>query len=205
MEEYVADDRLVRLACWHSFHESCWTEILLREGNPDCPCCRGGGRVIANFQYIAPDSPNRASREEFATPRGTPTFPWWPDAPASSAFHSSTQVPGHLSLVVDPGAWTNLAGLDWAERQATAARNAGLRATRKTMTNPMSIGGVGEGTQACRHVATLPIAIPNTIHPSQQGASAPSSSGVRQEKVPPLILRRPLSREEAGTFRHCLV
>ena len=93
---------------------------------------------------------------------------------------------------MDPGAWTNLAGQDWAERQAIAARNAGLRATRRTMTNPMSIRGVGQGTQACRHVATLQIAVPNAIHPSQQGASAPSSTGVRRGESTTFNLETPI-------------
>ena len=179
LDEYAAGDRLIRLACRHSFHEACWTEILLREENPDCPCCRGGGRVIANFQYIDPESPQNEARDEFATPHGTPTFPWWPDAPTSSALHSTTQVPGHLSVVVDPGAWTNLAGQDWAERQAAAARTVGLRATCKTTTNPMSVRGVGEGTQACRHVATLP------AHCSAKDSSPFSSRSFRLLHDPP--------------------
>ena len=79
-----------------------------------------------------------------------------------------------------------------AERQATAARNAGVRATRKTMTNPISIRGVGQGTQACRHVATLPIAVPNTIHPSKQGASAPFSTGVRRGESTMFNLETPI-------------
>ena len=171
LEEYNAGEQLVRLTCRHTYHEGCWTDILLREENPTCPCCRGGGHVVAHYRYIAPTSP-REQQDEFRTPHGTPTFPWWPETSelsgATSTYHSSTQVPGHQSIVVDPGAWTNLAGQQWAERQATAARNAGLRSTRKSMTNPMAVRGVGQGTQSCTHVATLPIAIPNIIHPRSQ-------------------------------------
>ena len=92
----------------------------------------------------------------FATPHGIPT--------------STTQVPGHLSVVVDPvpRAWTNLASLDWAERQAAAAHNVGLCATRKL---PCWFEGLVRALKSCRHVATLPIAVPNTIHPGFQGAT----------------------------------
>jgi hypothetical protein len=174
LDEYATGNPLARLACGHSFHETCWTEVLLRDEHPTCPCCRSGGHVIAHFRYIAPESPRNDNREEFATPHGTPTFPWWPGSSGSAAaFHSTTQVPGHLSVVVDPGAWTNLAGLDWAER-ATA----GLKTTRNRCQTRCRLEEWGKGFKIVAMSRRCRLPFPTLIHPqSQEEGTAPIVRG----------------------------
>lgn len=169
IEEYLDQEQLVRFPCRHTTHADCWTQQLLVEEDPPCPCCRGSGRVVATFTYIAPrqETPrtplptDRRSEEAFGTPEGH--FPWWPSD--ATAFHSETSAPGRQSIVVDPGAYTNLAGENWAVQQATIAREHGYQSTRTPMRNPLSIKGVGNGTQSCTHVCSMPIAVPNTLHP----------------------------------------
>ena len=55
-EEFANAEPLVRLCCRHLFHETCWTELLVREEQPECPTCRGAGNVIANFRYVSVDA-----------------------------------------------------------------------------------------------------------------------------------------------------
>ena len=97
-------------------------------------------------------------------------FPWWPaDLPTSSeldpaavnaAFHSNTQLSnGQLSMIVDPGAWTNLMGEDLARQLARRAVEAGHRPRQVLLERPLNVQGVGNGTQQCTHQVVTPIAV----------------------------------------------
>ena len=155
LEQYMHGAPLVRLICRHTFHEECWNEMVIRHARPECPCCRGGGTVIANYTFVGQN--DVASHQ--ATPE--PSFPWWP------IYHASTQLDGHSSILVDPGAYTNLAGAEWAVKQAQLARSAGRQSYKTRMPQAMSIKGVGNGTQSCTDVSSIPISIPRTIDPSR--------------------------------------
>lgn len=155
LEQYMHGAPLVRLICRHTFHEECWNEMVIRHARPECPCCRGGGTVIANYTFVGQN--DGASHQ--ATPE--PSFPWWP------IYHASTQLDGHSSILVDPGAYTNLAGAEWAVKQAQLARSAGRQSYKTRMPQAMSIKGVGNGTQSCTDVSSIPISIPRTIDPSR--------------------------------------
>ena len=114
------------------------------------------------------------------TPWGSPTsqvemqtFPWWPkfkqitentgndrdDNQTESVYHSSTQLPdGRLSVIIDPGPWTNLIGCDLARKQVTRALKNGL-APKQTKIKPFNVAGVGKGTQTCKFGIHTPIAV----------------------------------------------
>ena len=178
LEGYAQGDELIRLLCRHTCHAECWTQALINDEHQACPCCRGAGAAIATFNYISPGSietprarQHSGTGSEFGTP---PAFPWWPEIRYEERiYHSSTSLPGHLSIVVDPGAYTNLAGEMWAKRQATAALENGRRSFRTTMRNPMSIKGVGNGSQGCSYTGTMPIAVPDTIRIENDPGSQP--------------------------------
>ena len=65
---------------------------------------------------------------------------------------------GRPSILVDPGAWTNLCGMDTIRRMNDDARRAGYMSRQWEMDSPLQIMGVGEGTQACRYEARVPFA-----------------------------------------------
>ena len=90
-------------------------------------------------------------------------FPWFPAAvpQPSGYYHASTQLPsGHLAILVDPGAWTNIGGKRNIRRAAAKAVEAGYTPSQRRMDKPLIIQGVGNGFQTCEWESTLPIAVP---------------------------------------------
>ena len=98
------------------------------------------------------------------------TMPWWPSGDVSSngassssgthVYHARTQLPtGQLSVIVDPGAWTNLVGENLARQLARRAAEAGHAPQQVAMQKTLSIQGVGSGTQTCTHEIRTPIAV----------------------------------------------
>ena len=86
-------------------------------------------------------------------------FPWWPVE--TGVYHAATQLPdGRLSLIVDPGAWTNLMGSTLARKLATKATANGHKPTQAKLDDPLKIRGVGNGSQACIWKMVCPIATP---------------------------------------------
>ena len=77
-------------------------------------------------------------------------------------YHATTQLPdGRLSILVDPGAFTNLCGVNNARRMQAAGNQAGYASDQWYLDTPMSIMGVGEGTQFCTIEASVPFANKN--------------------------------------------
>ena len=147
LEEVVAGIPVHRLICRHVFHIECWHDYLVSEAQPDCPNCRGRGRVIARWRFLAPpvvvyrqaparDEPavahalSRApSFQSIASESDSSPFqfvgPWWPSN-QQQVYHSATQLPGQISIIDDPGAWANLIGGKLAKLVAQAGASAGL-------------------------------------------------------------------------------
>ena len=151
---------MVRLVCRHQFHASCWTDAE-QAGRRDCPNCRGSGRVIARYRYIA----RRPASNQSAGSRTTTTelaMPWWTarGQQPEPYFHAATQLAdGRMSLLVDVGAWTNLVGSNWAREMARRAMAAGKVPKQTRMSRPLSVQGVGDGAPTASWQSELPIAI----------------------------------------------
>ena len=97
-------------------------------------------------------------------------LPWWPSACGTTAapyFHASTQIPGKLSILIDPGAWTNLFGAKIARALTRRAVACGYQPKQHRMPRPLSIQGVGAGSQECNWEIECPIAVPNAEGNSQ--------------------------------------
>ena len=76
-------------------------------------------------------------------------FPWWPCG-EEHVYHANTRLPdGRTGLLIDTGAWANLSGGRWATNAAQVSAQAGLRATKTKMAKPVSVQGVGNGSQQC--------------------------------------------------------
>jgi len=183
--DYAHGDGVIRLVCRHIFHGDCWMDYQIRDpaGASSCAVCRGRGRIIARWQFIAPESD--ASGYETA---GS-ALPWWP-APGSQPtqyYHAATQLPdGRLSIIVDPGAWTNLAGKTWALKQAERAHRAGHVTKQKQMDRPLAVQGVGDGFQHAKWEAMIPIACKMGDTTKLNAFEAPTLEGSGTE-VPALL------------------
>ena len=91
-------------------------------------------------------------------------FPWWPSAvtaetPDTMVLHSTSH-DEFQCILIDPGAYTNLAGLHWVRRLAQKCHALSLPVTQNQLNSPLSIAGVGNGTQQCTWSVRLPIAVP---------------------------------------------
>ncbi len=159
LEDFVRGEHVVRLRCHHLFHTDCWTEQLVADQRPTCPNCRGTGTVIARFRFIMPDpgtppgTPQPPTPREFGTPESS--YPWWIGLAA-------TELQEGLSILVDPGAYTNLCGEQWARRAASLALGGGFTPSEKRMAKPLSVHGVGNGSNTAEWQLSLPITLTDT-------------------------------------------
>ena len=121
LEDFVEGNWLIRLVCRHQFHARCWTDAVQSDSR-DCPNCRGSGRIIARFRYIAQRPPSSQSAGSGTTTTEL-AMPWWTarGQQPEPYFHAAIQLAdGRMSLLVDVGAWTNLVGSNWARRWPAA-------------------------------------------------------------------------------------
>ena len=115
------------------------TPVAVAIGTPPSP-----GR-----RYFAPATSQPTSRD------ASPAFlsvalPWWPEGSHHSSFHASNGLsPGRWGLLVDPGSWGNLVGGDFLRQAAAHAVRTGERVAQEKRNSPMTVGGVGAGTQQC--------------------------------------------------------
>ena len=181
LEEFEGGDRCLRVVCRHVFHVHCWNDLLIstEETTESCPSCRGSARIVARFRFIAapvdayvpptgaaaqpivhvlsPQVSRQNSQDSFQS-----ILPWTPSPgqQPDGYYHASTQLPGGIpSIMVDVGAWTNLAGKVIARKIAQVAIGSGLKPEQKKMNIPFQIMGVGNGSQACTWETKLPICI----------------------------------------------
>jgi len=92
---------------------------------------------------------------------------WQTEAPKAGTsvdvqqcFHGSTNLPdGRQGLLVDPGAWSNLAGELWMQGMARKAIEAGLHVSETRMPKPLEVAGVGTGSNEAAWEIQVPIAV----------------------------------------------
>ena len=135
---------------------------------------------------------------EWQTPEGVESsFPWWPvpahDESAKEEVPSylSTTVrlaDGNLGLLIDPGSYGNLCGQAWAEEAAKRAREQGYTAEFTPRKHPLTVGGVGKGSQTCTQDVLLPAVMERsdgTVQvgtynaPVIQGSATPALLGLK--------------------------
>ena len=112
-----------------------------------------------------------AQFDEQFTPRLVPleeteSYPWWPAAmpsepvlSAAPAYHTNTQLPNEIGLVVDTAAIGNLQGEIFARKLASAAKRHGHNSVETRRSNALHVQGVGNGSQTCEFNAAIPIAL----------------------------------------------
>ena len=179
-EAVIEGEVRATLVCNHYFHAACcdgWVAAQIEANDEDsdgpvrpprCPICRSD-LVIAERRAYMPQfnvGTPHGSEHEFGSAHSQAShFPWWPEFAGS--YHVATQLPdGRLSLIVDPGAWTNLLGSNLARRISVKAIAAGYKPAQERMSEPLSVRGVGKGSQHCPWKIISPIATPTVDGPS---------------------------------------
>ena len=120
---------------------------------------------IPQGSWGSPAIPGEDGSSVYGTPNSQFTAPWWPvvrDTEGPQAiYHSGTRLPdGRHALLVDTGAWDNIAGSEWANEVADTAARYGHHPGHEPMQPPLEIQGVGNGTQRCETRALLPVTLP---------------------------------------------
>ena len=115
----------------------------------------------------------------------------------TGAYHSMTQLPdGRLSMIVDPGAWTNLMGAKMARLLTQRALKNGLRPDQLPM-DRLNVQGVGNGSQCGNFKISCPTAIPHADGKAHMHKiTAPIVEGTGQD-LPGLLGLRSLETDRA--------
>ena len=171
MDHCETGETLNRYICGHTFHQVCadtWTAMRAADilaAVPDdeeptevvrCPMSRE--IFTSNGSRIHQAQPRTPSDQSFQSV--TSAFPWWPthDHPEfAGLYHALTQLTsGQVSMIIDPGAWTNLFGAKVARKLAARAVQHGHKPQQLPMTTPLNIQGVGNGSQPCNFKISTP-------------------------------------------------
>ena len=92
-----------------------------------------------------------------------------------------------MSIIVDPGAYTNLAGARWTREAAARALAAGYRPSQKQMAQPLNVQGVGNGHQTAKWATEMPIAVPSADGTAQLHTFESPTVGGTGESLPALL------------------
>jgi hypothetical protein len=119
----------------------------------------GSGTVTPRFSThfpILPDTP--ADANDFCKSQGI--FSGTSKKKSDQSFHTETTLAsGRNAVMLDTGSVGNLAGQDWLVEQARQAMQAGRKPEQIKRDRPLSISGVGTGSQKCHHNCNVPCAV----------------------------------------------
>ena len=128
-----------------------------------CPKCRanmpGSTAVIAYCGYIPANPPRPSSSPRSEAYSSAQSQDEQVALVALGSLSVDTQVNGHLSMVVDIGAFVNVFGEKRARTLARVGGQHGQTSSRQRLDQPVHIHGVGQGGQVCRWSATMLIAV----------------------------------------------
>ena len=103
------------------------------------------------FEVSTPPRPSAQEEAETPSPyRNFESFPWW-------AYSVLPRSPDFSSILVDPGAYTNLVGEAWVQEMAAKCGEHNLAPTQRRLANPLQVQGVGHGSQRAEYAVTMPV------------------------------------------------
>ena len=110
-------------------------------------------------------------------------------------FLEATRITGKECLLIDPGAYDNLVGSRWVERQGELARLAHLKPIQKPMRRSIGVEGVGSNSQEAKDEVIMPGAAVDVRGLSHQiSYQAPV---VPDSNIPALWGQRSLARQRS--------
>jgi len=92
------------------------------------------------------------------------------------SYSVNTQVNGHLSMIVDIGAFVNVFGEKLARSLARVGSLVGHPSSQQRLAQPLHIHGVGQGSQQCKWSANMPVAVRTRTPPTATSASGSRGS-----------------------------
>ena len=106
----------------------------------------------------------------------------------TSVYHIQTQLAdGRPSILVDPGSVGNLCGDRWAEKVAKTARQAGLRPSYERRQVPLTVSGVGNGSQSCKYDCALPVSLRHADEPERASTGVLTIPSIANSDLPGLL------------------
>ena len=86
------------------------------------------------------------------------------------SYHTDTRLrDGRPAILIDPGSVGNLGGDRWARDCSRAAVRAGRRPVEIRRSRPLSVTGVGHGSQSCTHNCRIPVMLRTVQGTSNEG------------------------------------
>ena len=174
----------MRLSCGHAFHSPCW-QIYFRANLSFCTCplCRAPTVVCDHMVCMDPEmfsitspppSPPRSADEDedsisdMEQSSESSSFPVWEQTGLSEsqstqgehAYHLNTRLADQrTALLLDTGAWNNLAGDRWVKDATRVCMKNGRMPTENRLSTPVTVSGVGHGSQQCQWECAIPCAM----------------------------------------------
>ena len=173
--------------CWDSYVNA----NRSRAEFSHCPNCRGAGTLMAIWNYVDANGSitqevggrtaenlleARSERHSISTPPASSPRQNEPNHAATSSstfvvqtsegppsYHIRTRLAdGRPSITIDPGSVGNLCGDKWAKEVARAAAQNHHKPTYEKRPRPLTVSGVGHGSQECHYDCKLPVALQQT-------------------------------------------
>ena len=76
-----------------------------------------------------------------------------------SSFLTTSSLTGRLALIIDTGAFSSIVGALLARALAQIAVDNGVPVEQVKLDKPMTIGGVGKGTETCNYALKTTLAV----------------------------------------------
>ena len=215
-------EAVTTLQCMHRFHDEWWTNWAnafrpnpryLGTQRQPCPACRQPGIIIARFRYIVPQADgayttpdaSRTGAPQVQRPSHLPPnprggyYPIFKKNDQTASYLVKTELPdGRLSIIVDPGAWTNLAGGNWIRNMKDRALKNGRKHAQTQLQKPLEVQGVGQGIQKAIWNVHMPIAVKDQDGKHVENTfEVPALEGQDGASVPALLGMRSMRRKKA--------
>lgn len=223
VDKFERNDWVHAMHCSHSFQVACYDAVVYHRGaQTTCPFCRRSSRPTNAYRWLGPQNQQAASlsmAQQAAGSNGTQSQgpasaqPPTPDGGAGpqqavpvtryteQAYSIGTTLhDGRVGIIVDPGAWTNLCGGQWARQLAAMMKNFSRAPSPTALQEPVQVVGVGQGVQRAYHKAQMPIAIQEAngnkleqvfevpIPDGEEGKDVPALLGLRSRKAKKSVL-----------------
>jgi hypothetical protein len=117
---------------------------------------------------------------------------------SEKCYHGLTNLSdGRQGLLVDPGAWSNLAGESWVIKMARKAVDSGYKVAETRMVQPLNVAGVGTGSNSAEWEVQLPIAVCDSDgHANLHVYKAPTVRGEGKD-LPALLGLQSMSKQNS--------
>ena len=103
-----------------------------------------------------------------------------------------------MAIIVDPGAWTNLAGGKWVRQMGDRAQKHARKPKQEKLKKPLEVQGVGRGTQSANWSTRMPIVVLNKEGDAvEQIYEVPTLEGEDGADIPALLGLRSMRAKDA--------